>query len=43
MELGILIAFMVATFVLMIFMSWVFRGWLKKRGPLLEGDEKHQD
>ena len=42
MELGILIAFMIATFVLMLGMSWVFHGWLKKRGPLIEGDE-HKD
>lgn len=36
MELGILIAFMAATFVLMIFMSYIFHGWLKQRGPLIE-------
>ena len=34
---------MIATFVLMLGMSYVFHGWLKKRGPMIEGDNRHED
>jgi hypothetical protein len=35
-ELGILIAFIIATFVLMIGMMWVFKGWLKERSKYID-------
>jgi len=39
-ELGILIAFMIGTFVVMAGMSYVFKGWLKQRSEIIDNDQQ---